>query len=186
MDVLFVCTGNLCRSPSAAWFLAQRLLQNGPEDVTVESAGTLGASFDPPQRLLKEGVAFGMDLSGHVPRKVDTNSIHRADLVVGMAREHLREVVLDDPPSFAKTFTLREVVRRGTERGPRNPGEPLVEWLERINAGRRHLDMIGDSPQDDIPDPMGGSSEDFRQMLTEVEALTRSLYALVWGSYVTA
>jgi len=36
--VLFVCTGNLCRSPSAAWLLAQRLSEAGTPDVTVESA----------------------------------------------------------------------------------------------------------------------------------------------------
>ena len=42
--VLFVCTGNLCRSPSAEWFLTQRVQATGPDNVTVASAGTMQAA----------------------------------------------------------------------------------------------------------------------------------------------
>ena len=38
-EVLFLCTGNLCRSPTAEWFFDQQLLRYGPDDVTVTSAG---------------------------------------------------------------------------------------------------------------------------------------------------
>jgi hypothetical protein len=99
-----------------------------------------------------------------------------------MAREHVREIVLADPPSFSKTFTLREIVRLGNEKGQRGPEETLVQWLQRISAGRRHLDLIGDSALDDTPDPMGGTSADYRQMLIELASLTRSLHSLAWGA----
>jgi hypothetical protein len=97
-----------------------------------------------------------------------------------MSREHVREAVLADPLSFAKTFTLREIVRRGQEKGQRRSDEALGEWLARLHEGRRHTDLVGDSPHDDIADPMGGSSDDYRRMLEDVSALTQSLSQLAW------
>lgn len=184
-EVLFLCTGNLCRSPSAAWFLSQRVQRDGPADVVINSAGTRGATIGPPARLLKEAAAFGMDLDGHVPHRMEIEDIARSDLVIGMAREHVRETVLMDQTSFPMAFTLREFVRRGSDIGPRSTREPLSDWLVRVHGARRHLDLIGDSGPDDIPDPMGGSSEDFRHMLTEVKELTDLLYSLIWGSWQT-
>jgi protein-tyrosine phosphatase len=179
-DVLFLCTGNLCRSPSAALLLEQQLAQSGATDVTVRSAGVQGASFGPPDRLVEEAQSYGLSLGDHVPRKFDSGMIAGADLVIGMSREHVREVVLVDPSSFSKTFTLREIVRRGNEKGQRRTDESLEEWLARLHDGRRHADLIGDSGDDDIVDPMGGSSDDYRRMLKDVSALTNSLRQLAW------
>ena len=61
-------------------------------------------------------------------------------------------------------------------------GEALGEWLARLHEGRRHADLIGDSPDDDIVDPMGGMPGDYRLMLTDVWALTRSFRNLAWPS----
>ena len=133
-----------------------------------------------PAELEREGAAFGLDLSDHKPRRLDLEMIARAEMVVGMERAHLREVVLADPHSFGKTFTLREMVRRGGERGPRRRHQPLADWLEQLGDGRRHIDLLGDTPLDDIPDPMGGTSEEYRTMLMELATLTRTLHSLAW------
>lgn len=181
--ILFVCTGNLCRSPSAAWFLAERLAESGPLDVMVESVGTMGTTSRVPPELQKEGAASGLDLSSHTPRKADANTLVRSDMILGMERSHVREIVLADPPSFGKTFTLREIVRRGEDRGQRLAEESLPQWMQRVGAGRRHMDMLGDSSSDDVADPMGGTARDYRQMLLEVEALTRALHSLAWPAF---
>jgi protein-tyrosine phosphatase len=178
--VLFVCTGNVCRSPSAERFLVQRLAEVGTPDVTVESAGTLGTVMKVPSDLSREAADFGLDLSSHVARRVDAVTVARADMVIGMERAHVREVVLADPPTFIKSFTLREFVRRGMEKGQRSSPESLAEWLTQIGDRRHHVDLIGASPLDDIPDPMGGNSEDYRVMLRELKTLTQILHSLVW------
>jgi protein-tyrosine phosphatase len=188
VNILFVCTGNLCRSPSAAAFFERWVAQgqgqgyatDDPAHITVESTGMLGSTSEVPTRLVKEAEAFGLTLDEHISTRISRSDIRRVDLVVAMAREHVREIVLADNGAFPKTFTLREIVRRGQEKGPRQPGETLERWLQRLNAGRRHLDLIGDSPEDDIKDPMGGRSAEFHDMLVEVEALTRALYGLIW------
>jgi len=179
VDVLFVCTGNLCRSPSAERFLTRLLAQAGVEDVTVESAGIVGASIGVPDLLVVEAATYGLDLRHHVPRRVDHDTLVRADLVIGMARYHAREIVLAEPGAFARTFTLRDLVRRAEKDGPRMEGT-LADWLGSIGAGRRHLDLVGDLPVDDIPDPIGGNAEVYRGMLAEVAALTDVLRRLAW------
>ncbi len=185
MHVLFVCTGNLCRSPSAAALLVQRLALEGPDGVTVSSTGIRGAAGAPPSILIKEGMQFGFELSDHISHKIELADIHKADLIIAFAREHLREIVLADSSSFEKTYTMREFVRRGAEKGPRHPDERLLEWLFRMHLGRRPLDLLGDSPADDTPDPMGGGVEGFRHMLMELASSTKSLHDLVWPRVLT-
>ncbi len=177
--VLFVCTGNLCRSPSAALFLRQQLGDAGSE-VTVHSAGTMEVDGGPPRALVLEGRALGIDLADHVPRRVEPDMIRAADLVVGLSREHLRETEVAVPPSFPTTFTLREIVRRGLDTGPRGAAEDLAAWIDRLHDGRLVADLMGESPDDDVMDPMGGTPEDYRRMLTDVAALTGTLRNLAW------
>jgi protein-tyrosine phosphatase len=179
-DVLFVCTGNLCRSPSAALLLRQQLGDEARAEVTVHSAGTAGADSGPPGLLVEEARAYGVDLSGHAPRIVNLDMIEAADLVVGLTREHVRETVVAVPSSFPRTFTLREIVRRGLQTGSRGSGEDLGAWLARLHDGRRRVDLMGASPDDDVMDPMGGTPDDYRRMLTEVSALTLALRNLAW------
>jgi protein-tyrosine phosphatase len=179
VDVLFVCTGNLCRSPSAALFLRQQLGGAGSE-VTVHSAGTVEVGVGTPRALLVEGRALGIDLADHLPRMIDPDMIQAADLVVSLTRQHLRETVIAVPSSFPRTFTLREIVRRGVHTGPRGAAEDLGAWLTRLHDGRRRTDLMGASPDDDIVDPLGGTPDDYRQMLTDVLGLTETLRNLAW------
>jgi protein-tyrosine phosphatase len=185
-EVLFICTGNLCRSPSAALLLRQQLRGVGRDDVRVLSAGTVGADVGPPRPLVQESRAFGIDLAAHVPRTVDPGMIQAADLVVGMTREHVRQTVLAVPPSLPRTFTLREIVRRGLHTGPRGAAEDLGAWLARLHDGRLRADHIGASPDYDIIDPLGGRRDDYRRMLTEVSVLTQTLRDLAWPSAKSA
>ena len=61
-----------------------------------------------------------------------------------LERYHLRESVAAGAAGpFERTFTLKELVRRAEEFGPRRPDEPLAAWLRRLRPGRRLGDLVG-------------------------------------------
>ena len=123
----------------------------------------------------------GIDLSAHRSQSMTAELLQVADLVVAMAREHVREAVVLVPAAFPKTFTLKELVRRGREIGPRQPGEPLDRWLARAHAGRSARDLMGHSREDDVEDPIGRPRTAYEHMVEELSGLTDELVWLVWG-----
>ena len=69
-------------------------------------------------------------------RTVTADDLAAADLILGLAREHVRHAAVLLPAAWPRAFTLRELVRRGRQAGPRAPGEPLGYWLTRAADGR--------------------------------------------------
>ena len=104
-----------------------------------------------------------------------------ADLVLGMARQHVREAVVLAPDAWPRTFTLKELVRRGTTIGPRKDGEPLEAWLGRAHIGRTTSSLMGASPDDDIDDPIGKPKAAYQRMVDELDDLVDRLVTLVWA-----
>jgi protein-tyrosine phosphatase len=181
IDILMVCTGNTCRSPMAAALLARRLDEAGVKAV-VSSVGLL---FD-GRPATEHGQAVmadrGIDTSGHRARKLRPEDVEGVDLVIGMAREHVRETVaLAGPAVMGRAFTLKEIVRRGEERGGRSPGEPLADWLARIGAGRRPADLLGEHEADTVADPIGGPRRAYERTAEELDDLTTRLARLLTG-----
>src|ERR1041385_50525 len=90
--VLFVCTGNICRSPLAASLLERALKERGLE-VEVSSAGT-GAWDGAPasEGAYLIGIEKGLDLSGHRARLLTRELVEDSDLVFTMARHHRARV----------------------------------------------------------------------------------------------
>lgn len=77
-QVLFVCYGNLCRSPFAAARFAQR------SNVPVRSAGFAGSGHSPPTHAIRVADRHGVDLSGHRSTLITLQGVVEADLVVVM------------------------------------------------------------------------------------------------------
>ncbi len=146
----------------------------------VTSAGLLDA--DAPAS--PHGVAVladrGVDLEPHRSRTLTAALLGGPDLVLGMERRHVREAVVLSPEAWPRTFTLKEVVRRGEERGARARGQPLPEWLAKVHAGRVHTDILGDSPADDVADPMGQPRSAYVRAADEIEDLVDRLVALLY------
>lgn len=177
--ILVICTANQCRSPLAAAVLRTRLAHRDPT-VAVESAGLGADGFPATPPTVDAAAALGLDLSTHQSRQVDAPLVDQAELVVGMERRHVREVVVLDPRSLPRAFTLKELVRRSSEIGPRAPEEPLAAWLDRVNAGRRPTDLLGSSPHDDIADPTVDPLADYDAMAREVDDLVARLVGLAF------
>ena len=88
-EIVFVCTGNMCRSPMAEGLLRAAILP-GWEEVTVSSAGTQAWNGQPAASLsVKVMKEKGFDISSHRARLVTPDIINRAALVVALAEEHL-------------------------------------------------------------------------------------------------
>jgi protein-tyrosine phosphatase len=122
----------------------------------------------------------GLDLSGHRSRIMDAELIGAADLILAMAREHLREAVLADPTTWGRAFTLKELVRRGNMIGPRAPGESLEAWLARAHSGRTKGDLLGSSDNDDVSDPIGLGRQVYEGTADELSSLVDDLVDLAW------
>jgi protein-tyrosine-phosphatase len=93
MRILFVCTGNTCRSPLAEALLKEALAGRGIDSVTVSSAGT-GAWDGAPASEGSYLVALeqGLDLSEHRARMLTRELVREADLILVMSGHHLARV----------------------------------------------------------------------------------------------
>jgi protein-tyrosine-phosphatase len=181
LNLLFVCTGNICRSPMAA-AMAEALLKSRVPGLSVHSTGRLSAGRAPTAPMLEVMSKRGFDLRTHVSTTLDSALDGAPDIVIGMAREHVRDVVDHRPSLFERTFTLKELVRLAAHAGPRLPGEELVAYLRRAGAGRKISTLIGTSPRDDIADPIGGPVEDYERCAAEIEGLVSMLADYLWPS----
>jgi protein-tyrosine phosphatase len=122
----------------------------------------------------------GLDLDAHRSRILDRQLLEDTDLVLAMAREHLREAVLALPDIWPRAFTLKELVRRGDLIGRRAPGESIDAWLARAHSGRNRADLLGSSPDDDVEDPIGLSRSAYEKTADELSNLVDRLVDLLW------
>ncbi|HEU5149253.1 MAG TPA: hypothetical protein VFU19_02080 [Iamia sp.] len=179
IDVLVVCTGNQCRSPIGEVLLRDRLARLGV-DAHVHSAGLVSEGVPASAHGVTVMAKRGLDLSAHRSTPLTGEAVAAADLVVGMAREHVREAAVLDPGSLGRTFTLRELARRAQAAGPRRVGpdgtlEPFAAWLARVGAGRRATDLLGSSTEDDVADPIGMSKRAYERTAQEIERLVDTI-----------
>src|SRR4051794_20483513 len=150
--------------------------------VAVSSAGTqtmAGYPATPP--TVDAARRLGIDLSHHASSPLDTEAVQWADLVIALERRHVREVVVRDPSAFSKTFTLKEVVRRGHERGARAPEQSVASWLDELHVGRRPTDLLGMSKDDDVTDPTGSNATDHRTTMEQLDELSGATLELLFG-----
>ena len=176
IDILILCTGNICRSPMAEALLRHKLDLAGI-DATVSSAGTWRAGEPAAAGSVNAMATRRLDLASHRSTLLDIEAVRRADLVIAMAREHVREVVVLDPPSLAKTFTLKELVRRAEALGP--TPLPFDRWLAHVGQGRQARQMLGASHDDDVADPIGQSDNVFLDTAGELDSLFDRLVPLL-------
>ncbi|UCZ89317.1 MULTISPECIES: low molecular weight phosphotyrosine protein phosphatase [unclassified Gordonia (in: high G+C Gram-positive bacteria)] len=162
MSILFVCTGNICRSP-----IGERVLTGlaglAGVPVTSSSAG-VGALNGQPIHPHASAVLVenGYDASGFESRYLRPPMLTEADLVLCMSREHRAAAQQMAPARWKRVFTLTEFAALCD-----------LGALPEIIAGRGRLDPNSDLL--DIVDPMGRPREDFDRVFAEVEPKVEAL-----------
>jgi len=107
--ILFVCTGNICRSPLAEAVLRHHVMQAGRgHDIHVDSAGThdyhVGECPDP--RTLKIAEMKGISTDGIRARQVESADFSKFDLILGMDQGHVAHLKRISPPEFYSKIHL--------------------------------------------------------------------------------
>jgi protein-tyrosine phosphatase len=162
--------------------MAQAMLSArlAPRGVTagVNSAGLLSGGRRPPPEVISVMAAKGIDVTGHRSRTVTAADLAAADLILGLAREHVRHATVLLPAAWPRAFTIRELLRRGHQAGVRSPSEPFGDWLTRAAGDRSRRDLLGKSTVDDVADPAGGPLRGYQATAELLDRLTRDLVAL--------
>jgi protein-tyrosine phosphatase len=150
MRILFVCMGNICRSPTAEGVMRRLVEDAGLTDrVDVESAGTGGwhAGEPPDERATIAARRRGVRLEG-AARQIRAADFRDFDLLIAMDRANLGELLAAAPDEDAA-----EKVR-------------LLREFDPMSAG---------APDLDVPDPYYGGDRGFETVLDMVEAACRGL-----------
>jgi protein-tyrosine-phosphatase len=126
-QILFVCTGNICRSPLAEALLRRALMERGVGEVGVQSAGT-GAWDGAPasEGAYLIGLERGLDLSSHRARLLTRELVEDAHLIFTMARHHRARV--HELGGEGRVFVLGEYAGRTGEEA--EVGDPFGGDLE--------------------------------------------------------
>lgn len=178
--VLFVCTGNICRSPTAQRLLRARL--DGSAPISAASAGVaalVGYPMDAASATaLRE---LGADPDGHVGVQLTPRVIAGADLILTAEAAHRSVVLQSDPLAFRRVFMLREFGRLGTGLGPLDGPATAALLRDRVGevADRRGQTEPAAPGADDIADPFGAPLKVARACGLQVaEAVDATIAAL--------
>lgn len=169
--LLFVCTGNICRSPFAEILtrhsLIGRLGGRDAQAFDVSSAGVravVDAQMHPDSRHQLSPWGLDRSVAGRfVARQLRSAMVEEADLVLGATPRHRSSVVECSPAGLSKTFSLREFARLAQAvDASALPERPVdrAHLLVDLARGRRGLLPPVPPEEDRIPDPMGGTQED--------------------------
>jgi protein-tyrosine phosphatase len=145
--ILFVCMGNICRSPTAEGVFRKLVQERAPHlQVEIDSAGTHAyhVGEPPDRRAIAAAARRGIDLSGLRARMVDESDFEGFDLLVAMDQLN-REVLLDRSPD---------------------------EYRERV---RLMLEFAPTTDVEDVPDPYYGGPVGFEHVLDLVEEASKGL-----------
>jgi protein-tyrosine phosphatase len=174
MHILFVCTGNICRSPMAERLASAFGARVEFQNFRAPSAGDRAVEGHPIQacaaRVLEK---LGGDSSGFAARQLTPAIAADADLVVTMTRAHREEVLGLVPQQLHRTFTLREAARRAPDFNVRNVAD-LAACRPRSPA----------KESSDIPDPIGHDEAYFAMVGAQIAELLPPVLELRRGRLI--
>ncbi|MEX2016841.1 MAG: low molecular weight protein-tyrosine-phosphatase [Candidatus Hydrogenedentales bacterium] len=147
VSVLFVCLGNICRSPTAEGIFRRLLKERGYEnDVHIDSSGTSNYHLgEPPDsRAIAKASKCGIDIANLRGRQVTSRDFEQFDYILAMDAENLRDLLQRCPPRHRDRVRL------------------LMEFAPHLNVGA-------------VPDPYFGGEDGFDHVYELIEAASEGL-----------
>jgi protein-tyrosine phosphatase len=178
-NVLFVCTGNLCRSATAEGFACREMQRHPGTPLRFISAGTHAIEGSPAaSRSMIAAAERGATLEHHHARELTRRRVRAADLILCMAAEHRPYVVALDRSAARRTFLIASFARAVSQ----------WSWLasspaELVGMAAEHLREL---PDDDIDDPLGHPPEAYAVCAERLDGLVTTVVDALVKSVSTA
>ena len=169
-SVLFVCTGNICRSPTAEALARRELTRYPGVPIQVSSAGSHALEGNPAaSRSMLAAATRGANLERHFARELTRRRVRAADLILCMASEHRPFVLSYDRSAANRTFLLATFARVASE----------WDWLASSPADLVALAAEHGREQegDDIDDPLGHPAEAYAACAERLDGLVTPVIA---------
>lgn len=135
MKVMFICTGNICRSAMAHGLFEKKLIDNNISNVSVYSCGISASIGDTPtyeaRRVMEE---YDVDISKHIATNIRYSNIEEMDLILCATTSHKNVVISMYPQLQDKVFTMKEYVNY--QREYHNPIDIKDPWGYDIDTYR--------------------------------------------------
>jgi protein-tyrosine phosphatase len=172
-SMLFVCTGNQCRSPLAA-VITRSMTAGLP--VEVSSAGTMALppTPSPPETLLAAS-SLGYQLGDHRSTPITEVDPASFDLVIGFELQHIATALVDYEADRTKTFLLRQLGNsfEQSSAGPR--GNRVARARALVAEANERRGTTPPGLADMIADPLGRSARIHMETARTIDALCRTL-----------
>jgi len=136
IDVLFVCMGNICRSPTAEGVFRHLVESKGLEDLFhIDSSGTIGyhEGEPPDRRAQQEAQRRGMDISGQRSRPLSTRDYQQFDYIIAMDEDNLADIEARMPNDFSGKIAML------MDFGGAHAGEPVPDPYYGGKRGFEHV-----------------------------------------------
>jgi protein-tyrosine phosphatase len=168
LHILFVCTGNICRSPIAERLAKLYATELKLSSFDASSAGTRAVISHPIHEFAAEVIdELGGDSSNFAARQMKPQFASQADLILAMTSVH-RDAVLElAPRSLRTTFTLSEAALLASEHGARSLADLAIL---RPSLDRRKIL--------EVPDPVGRSKDTFVNVGRQISAYLKPVLEL--------